>query len=41
VALTFTWKDNRYLSPLKLVGAVNEGLSPKNYSLTKLRQIFA
>ena len=41
VALTFTWKDNRYLSPLKLVGAVNEGLSPKNYTLTKLRQIFA
>jgi radical SAM family uncharacterized protein/radical SAM-linked protein len=41
VALTFSWLDNRYVSPLKLVGAVNEGLSPKDFTLTKLRQIFA
>jgi len=40
VVLTFTWADNRYASPLKLVGAVNEGLSLKDFTLTKVRQIF-
>jgi len=38
--MVFDWSGNRYASPLKLVGAVNEGLSLKDYSLTKLRQIF-
>jgi radical SAM family uncharacterized protein/radical SAM-linked protein len=41
LALTFSWSDNRYTSPLKLVGAVNEGMSLKDFTLTKLRQIFA
>lgn len=41
LALTFSWSDNRYASPLKLVGAVNEGMSLKDFTLTKLRQIFA
>uniref|UniRef100_A0A7C4EIK4 DUF2344 domain-containing protein n=1 Tax=Fundidesulfovibrio putealis TaxID=270496 RepID=A0A7C4EIK4_9BACT len=39
--LTFRWEGNRYVSPLKLVGAVNEGLALTGYALTKLRQIFA
>lgn len=39
-AITFDWSGNRYASPLKLVGAVNEGLSLKDFTLTKLRQIF-
>jgi len=38
--LTFSWADNRYVSPLKLVKAVNEGLSFKDFTLTKTRQIF-
>jgi len=41
IVLTFSWLDNRYVSPLKLVGAVNEGISPKDFTLTKLRQIFS
>jgi radical SAM-linked protein len=41
LALTFSWSDNRYTSPLKLVGAVNDGMSLKDFTLTKLRQIFA
>jgi len=40
LAVTFSWLDNRYASPLKLVGAVNEGLSPKDFALTKLKQLF-
>jgi radical SAM family uncharacterized protein/radical SAM-linked protein len=39
--LTFSWIENRYMSPLKLVLAVNEGLSLKDFTLTKLKQIFA
>jgi len=40
LVLTFDWSGNRYVSPLKLVGAVNEGLSLKDYALTKLEQLF-
>ncbi|WP_243361179.1 TIGR03960 family B12-binding radical SAM protein [Fundidesulfovibrio terrae] len=40
IAVTFSWRDNQYASPLKLVGAVNEGLSFKDFTLTKLRQMF-
>ncbi|MFP5239582.1 MAG: TIGR03936 family radical SAM-associated protein, partial [Acidobacteriota bacterium] len=38
--LTFSWADNRYVSPLKLVKAVNEDISFKDFTLTKIRQIF-
>jgi len=40
LAIVFSWRDNRYASPLKLVGAVNEGLSLKDFTLVKTRQIF-
>ena len=40
LTVTFSWSDNRYMSPLKLVCAVNEGMSPTQFSLTKVRQIF-
>jgi len=40
LVITFSWRDNRYASPLKLAAAVNEGLSLKDFTLTKLRQIF-
>ncbi|GFK92627.1 tRNA-2-methylthio-N(6)-dimethylallyladenosine synthase [Fundidesulfovibrio magnetotacticus] len=40
LSIVFSWRDNRYASPLKLVCAVNEGLSLKDFSLTKVRQIF-
>ncbi|WP_336605552.1 TIGR03960 family B12-binding radical SAM protein [Fundidesulfovibrio soli] len=38
--LTFSWAGNRYVSPLKLVKAVNEDISFKDFTLTKIRQIF-
>jgi radical SAM-linked protein len=40
VVLTFSWANNQYLSPLKLVMAINQGLSQQDFLLTKLRQIF-
>ena len=40
MALTFSWKDNSYTSPIKLITAVNEGLGLLDYSLTKVKQIF-
>jgi len=40
LSIVFSWRDNRYASPLKLVGAVNEGLSLKDFTLLKTRQIF-
>ncbi len=41
ITLTFSWKDNSYMSPVKLVTAVNEGLAHLEYGLTKVKQIFA
>ncbi|GAB6036642.1 TIGR03960 family B12-binding radical SAM protein [Fundidesulfovibrio butyratiphilus] len=39
--IVFDWSENRYVSPLKLVGAVNPGIAATDYSLTKLAQMFS